>query len=108
MTNQNEDQKNWGDSTWRSDNSEHLTAEESTVNPGDKISEEPKSVEEKGEEVAVESWDIVGKVKVPEYFVAEDQETGEKEALHHVKDAEEISDVIRKARVDEEGDRKWW
>ena len=26
---------------------------------------------------------------------------------HHVKDAEEISDVIRQARTDEDGDRKW-
>lgn len=107
MASKNEDKKNWGDSTWRSDASEHLTAEESTVNPGDKI-DESKSVEEKGEQVAVESWDIVGKVKVPTYFEVEDQETGEKEALHHVEDAEEISDVIRQARVDEEGDRKWW
>ncbi|MDY7014428.1 MAG: hypothetical protein SVX43_12660, partial [Cyanobacteriota bacterium] len=62
-----------------------------TINPGDRISEEPQSIEEKSEQVAVDSWDPVGHVTVPTYFVAEDQETGEKEALHHVKDAEEIS-----------------
>jgi hypothetical protein len=33
---------------------------------------------------------------------------GEKKALHHVKDAEEISDVIRQARIDENGNRIWW
>jgi hypothetical protein len=32
---------------------------------------------------------------------------GEKKALHHVKDADEISDVIRQARVDENGERVW-
>ena len=40
----------------------------------------------------------------PHYFIAEDED-GEKEALHHVRDAEEISDVIRQARVDEDGNR---
>jgi hypothetical protein len=33
---------------------------------------------------------------------------GEKKALHHVKDAKQISDVIRQARVDENGNRIWW
>jgi hypothetical protein len=33
---------------------------------------------------------------------------GTQKALHHVKDAEEISDVIRQARVDENGERVWW
>jgi len=76
-----------------------------TVNEGD-IIDESKSLEEKKEQVAVDSWDIAGHVKVPTYVPVED-ETGEEEALHHVKDAEEISDVIRQARVDDSGDRKW-
>ena len=44
--------------------------------------------------------------EVPTYIPV-DGEDGEKEALHHVKDAEEISDVIREARVNEEGERTW-
>ncbi|NJL84357.1 MAG: hypothetical protein HC890_18130 [Chloroflexaceae bacterium] len=71
------------------------------------MAEEPQSLEEKAKQIAVESWDLVGHVKVPAYFVVEDEE-GHEKALHHVKDAEEISDVIRQARVDENGDRQWW
>ena len=77
-----------------------------TVNEGDVI-DESKSLEEKKEQIAVESWDPAGKVKVPTYFPVEGED-GEEEVLHHVEDAEEISDVIRQARVDEDGDRKWW
>lgn len=77
-----------------------------TVNDGDVI-DESKSLEEKKEQIAVDSWDPVGHVTVPTYFPVEDEE-GNEEALHHVKDAEEISDVIRQARTDENGDRKWW
>jgi hypothetical protein len=78
------------------------------VNPGDVIADEPQSVEEKSKQLAVDSPDITGDhIKVPTYFVVEEPD-GEKEALHHVKDAEEISDVIRQARVDENGERQWW
>ena len=78
-----------------------------TGNPGDRI-DDSMSIEEKAKQVAVDAPDPTGdQVVVPAYFVVED-ENGEKEALHHVKDAEEISDVIRQARVDEEGNRKWW
>lgn len=78
-----------------------------TANPGDRIADEPQSIEEKAKQVAVDAPDITGEhITVPTYFVAED-ENGEKKALHHVKDAEEISDLIRKARVDEDGERKW-
>jgi len=78
-----------------------------TVNPGDQVNEE-KSLQEKAQQVAVNVGDIVGdRVVVPTYFVVDDPEEGKK-ALHHVKDAEEISDVIRQARVDESGDRQWW
>ncbi|MDZ8107482.1 MAG: hypothetical protein RM338_17940 [Nostoc sp. DedQUE12a] len=78
-----------------------------TANPGDKI-DESKSIEEKAQQVAVDSPDITGDhITVPTYFVV-DEPNGEKKALHHVKDAEEISDVIRQARVDENGNRIWW
>jgi hypothetical protein len=78
-----------------------------TANPGDRISDEPESVEEKSKQIAVDSPDITGDhVTVPTYFVV-DEPDGEQKALHHVKDAEEISDVIRQARVDEEGNRVW-
>ena len=76
-----------------------------TANEGDVI-DESKSLEEKKDQVAVESWDIAGHVETPAYFPVKDED-GEEKALHHVKDAQEISDVIRQARVDEDGDRKW-
>lgn len=80
-----------------------------TANPGDRISDKPQSVEEKAKQVAVDHVpDITGdEITVPTYFVV-DEPDGEKKALHHVKDAEEISDVIRQARVDENGNRVWW
>lgn len=79
-----------------------------TANPGDRIADESQSVEEKAQQVAVDDVpDITGdKITVPTYFVV-DEPNGEKKALHHVKDAEEISDVIRQARVDENGNRIW-
>jgi hypothetical protein len=78
-----------------------------TVNPGDVI-DETQNVQEKSKQVAVDSPDITGDhITVPTYFVV-DEPDGEKKALHHVKDAEEISDVIRQARVDENGNRVWW
>lgn len=78
-----------------------------TVNPGDKIKPEAQTVEEKAKQVAVDAPDITGDhVKVPTYFVVEEPD-GEEKPLHHVKDAEEISDVIRQARTDDEGNRNW-
>jgi len=77
------------------------------INPGDKEAPPTASVEEKSEKTAVAYEDALGNpVEVPTYFEVEG-ESGEKEALHHVKDAEEISDVIRQARVDEDGERTW-
>lgn len=77
------------------------------VNPGDVISDKPQSIEEKSQQIAVDSPDITGDhITVPTYFVV-DEPDGEEKALHHVKDAEEISDVIRQARVDENGERIW-
>ena len=78
-----------------------------TANPGDRI-DDSMTIEEKAKQVAVDAPDITGDhIVVPTYFIVED-ENGEKEALHHVRDAEEISDVIRQARVDENGNRVWW
>lgn len=76
-----------------------------TSNKGDVV-DESKSTEEKKDQVAVDSWDPAGHVKVPTYFPVEG-ENGEEETLHHVRDAEEISDVIRQARVNEDGEREW-
>lgn len=78
------------------------------VNPGDVISDEPQTVEEKSKQLAVDSPDITGDhITVPTYFTVEEPD-GEEKALHHVKDAEEISDAIREMRVDENGNRVWW
>lgn len=78
-----------------------------TANPGDRI-DDSMSLEEKAKQVAVDAPDITGDhIVVPTYFVV-DEPDGSQKALHHVKDAEEISDVIRQARVDENGDRVWW
>lgn len=77
-----------------------------TANPGDRI-DDSKTLEEKAKQVAVDAPDITGDhITVPTYFVV-DYPDGERKALHHVKDAEEISDVIREARMDENGNRIW-
>lgn len=77
------------------------------VNPGDVISDKPQSLEEKSQQIAVDSPDITGDhITVPTYVMVEEPD-GEEKALHHVRDAEEISDVIRQARVDENGERVW-
>lgn len=76
------------------------------LNPGDRVDSE-KTLEEKSQQVAVNTGDITGdRIVVPTYFIVDDPEEGQK-ALHHIKDAEEISDVIRQARVDESGERTW-
>lgn len=78
-----------------------------TANPGDRI-DDSKSIEEKAQQLAVDAPDITGDhIKVPTYFVV-DEPDGTQKALHHVKDADEISDVIRQARTDENGNRVWW
>ena len=77
------------------------------INPGDKEAPPNTSVNEQGKKTAVAYEDALGNnTEVPTYFTVEGKEGG-KEALHHVKDAEEISDVIREARVNEKGDRTW-
>lgn len=77
-----------------------------TANPGDRI-DPNASLEEKAQQVAVDAPDITGDhITVPTYFVV-DEPDGSQKALHHVKDAEEISDVIRVARMNEDGEREW-
>jgi hypothetical protein len=77
-----------------------------TANPGDRI-DDSKTLEEKAQQVAVDVPDITGEhITVPTYFVV-DYPDGERKALHHVKDAQEISDVIRQARLDENGNQVW-
>ncbi|WP_036000274.1 MAG: hypothetical protein EDM05_57445 [Leptolyngbya sp. IPPAS B-1204] len=78
-----------------------------TINPGDRI-DESKSLQEKAQQVAVDAPDITGEhIVVPTYFVF-NMPDGSQKALHHVKDADEISDMIRLARLDENGNRVWW
>lgn len=78
-----------------------------TLNPGD-IIDRDMTLAEKAQQVAVNVADITGeKVVVPTYFIVDDPQEGRK-ALHHIKDAEEISDVIRQARMNEAGERTWW
>jgi hypothetical protein len=77
-----------------------------TANPGDRI-DDSKTIQEKSQQVAVDAPDITGDhIVVPTYFVV-DEPDGSQKALHHVKDAEEISDVIRQARMDDDGNRTW-
>lgn len=73
-----------------------------TVNPGDIIAKQPQTIEEKAKQIAVDVPDITGEhIKVPTYFVVE-YPNGETKALHHVRDAKEISDVIRQMHFEEE------
>lgn len=78
-----------------------------TINPGD-VAHDDKSLAEKAQQVAVNVPDMtVEQVVIPTYFIVE-QPNGDREALHHVRDAEAISDVIRQARMDDNGNRTWW
>lgn len=72
-----------------------------TVNPGDRIVQEPQTLEDKSKQLAVDAPDITGDhIKVPTYFIVE-YPNGDKKALHHVKDAKKISDIIRQAQFQE-------
>jgi len=71
-----------------------------TVNPGDRIAQHPQSIEEKSKQLAVDAPDITGDhIQVPTYFIVE-YPNGEKQALHHVRDAQKISDIIRQVKLD--------
>ncbi len=78
-----------------------------TVNLGDRIAKQPQTIEEKAEQVAVDKYDITGAhIKVPTYFIVK-YPNGETKALHHVRDAQAISDVIRQMQLsEEEGERR--
>jgi hypothetical protein len=92
----------------RLDEKENVNQKHLTANPGDRIAQESQTIEEKAKQLAVDSPDITGEhLKVPTYWIIK-YPNGEKKALHHVKDAEEISDFIRVARMDENGNRIWW
>lgn len=80
--------------------------EQPTINPGDRI-DESKSLQEKAQQVAVHAPDITGEyIVVPTYFVF-NLPDGTQKALHHVKEADAISDMIRQARMDENGNQIW-
>jgi hypothetical protein len=75
-----------------------------TANPGDRISQQPQTIEEKAKQLAVDAPDITGEhIKIPTYFIVEYPD-GEKKALHHVRDAQQISDVIRQMQLN---DKNW-
>lgn len=77
-----------------------------TINPGDRI-DETKTLQEKAQQVAVHAPDITGEyIVVPTYFVFNCPD-GTQKALHHVKDAQAISDMILQARMDENGNQIW-
>lgn len=82
-----------------------VNREKLTANPGDRIADHSQSLAEKAQQLAVDSPDITGDhIRVPTYFIFEFP-NGEKKALHHVKDAEQISDLIRLMRLQNED---WW
>ncbi len=73
-----------------------------TTNLGDIIAQEPQTIAEKAQQVAVDKYDITGAhIKVPTYFVVK-YPNGETKALHHVRDAKAISDVIQQMHLEEE------
>ncbi|MCU0537127.1 MAG: hypothetical protein MUD14_24850, partial [Hydrococcus sp. Prado102] len=73
-----------------------------TSNLGDRIVKEPQTIEEKAKQIAVDKYDITGAhIKVPAYFIV-NYPNGETKALHHVRDAKKISDVIRQMHLEEE------
>jgi hypothetical protein len=72
-----------------------------STNPGDRI-QVNQTLEEKARQLAVDAPDITGDhIKVPTYFIVE-HPNGHKQALHHVRDAKKISDVIRQMQLYEE------
>ena len=73
-----------------------------TANPGDRIALEPQTLEEKAKQMAVDQCDITGEhIQIPTYFIV-NYPNGETKALHHVRDAQAISDIIRQMNLEEE------
>lgn len=74
------------------------------TNPGDRIKPN-QTLEEKAKQLAVNAPDITGDhIVVPTYFIAE-YPNGEKQALHHVKDAKKISHLIQQMGLEKKNDR---
>lgn len=73
------------------------------TNPGDRIKPN-QTLEEKAKQLAVDAPDITGDhIVVPTYFIAE-YANGEKQALHHVRDAKKISELIQQMAFDQKND----
>jgi hypothetical protein len=73
-----------------------------TANRGDRIAQEPQTIEEKAKQIAVDKYDMTGAhLQVPAYFIFKYPD-GKTEALHHVRDAKKISDIIRQMHLEEE------
>lgn len=73
-----------------------------TVNPGDRIVKEFQTLEEKAKQIALDVNDITGDhIRIPTYFIVT-YPNGETKALHHVRDAKQISDAIRQMQFEEE------
>ena len=69
------------------------------TNPGDRIKPN-QTLEEKAKQLAVDAPDITGDhIVVPTYFIAE-YANGEKQALHHVRDAKKISHLIQQMALE--------
>ncbi len=73
-----------------------------TANPGDRIASKPQTLEEKAKQIAVDKYSMTGEhIQVPTYFMVK-YPNGETKALHHVRDAQAISDVIRQMNLEQE------
>lgn len=63
---------------WHSKEEPNVKERNLTANPGDRIADEAQTIEEKSQQVAVDSPDITGdQITVPTYFVVEEP-NGEK------------------------------
>jgi hypothetical protein len=59
-------------------------------------------MDEKSKQLAVDAPDITGDhIVVPAYFIVEYPD-GEQKALHHVRDAKAISDLVRQYQFDQD------
>ncbi len=71
-----------------------------STNPGDRIKPN-QTLEQKAKQLAVDAPDITGdRITVPTYFIFKYPD-GEKQALHHVKDAKKISHLIQQMALNE-------
>ena len=74
-----------------------------TLNPGDRV-KPGQTLEEKAKQLAVHAPDITGDyLEVPTYFIV-NYPDGAQKALHHIQDAEAISDIARQLKFSEDED----